>query len=312
MNRSVLSALGLAGALALVAAPAAAQHRRGGEERGGNGAGQRQQNQQGQQGQQDQHSQRQESRQAESRAEQPAQAPPAPRVEERAVPRQGVERAVPRQEVERTVPRQGVERAVPRQQGVERAVPRQQGPRVDDRRYDNRRYGYAAPRYIGPRYYSGRYSGPRYGGPSFTIAPRRFYRPYYVFRPRLSIGFGLWAGFPVTYYDPYYYPYDYYPYAAATPGYVAPPPGSINVQPNQPDQANMGGLSFTITPDTAEVWVDGNYFGTVGQFTPESEPLGMPAGRHHVELREPGYQVGSFDVDIVAGQVIPYQGQLEP
>jgi hypothetical protein len=37
----------------------------------------------------------------------------------------------------------------------------------------------------------------------------------------------------------------------------------------------------------------------------------MPAGRHHVELREPGYEVSSFDVDIVAGQVIPYQGQLE-
>jgi hypothetical protein len=287
----VLSALGFAGALALVAAPAAAQHRRGGEERGGNGSGKGQQNQE-----------RQESRQPESRAAQPAQAPPAPRVEERAVPRQGVERAVPRQEVERTVPRQG----------VERAVPRQQGGGVDNRRYDNRRYGYAAPRYIGPRYYSGRYNGPRYAGPLFSIAPRRFYRPYYVFHPRLSIGFGLWAGVPVTYYDPYYYPYDYYPYAAATPGYVVPPPGSINVQPNQPNQANMGGLSFSITPDTAEVWVDGNYFGTVGQFTPESEPLGMPAGRHHVELREPGYQVGSFDVDIVAGQVIPYQGELEP
>ncbi len=196
MNRSVLSALGFAGALALVAAPAAAQHRRGGEERGGNGSGKGQQNQE-----------RQESRQPESRAAQPAQAPPAPRVEERAVPRQGVERAVPRQEVERTVPRQG----------VERAVPRQQGGGVDNRRYDNRRYGYAAPRYIGPRYYSGRYNGPRYAGPLFSIAPRRFYRPYYVFHPRLSIGFGLWAGFPVTYYDPYYYPYDYYPYPLRLP-----------------------------------------------------------------------------------------------
>ena len=296
MNRSVLSALGFAGALALVAAPAAAQHRRGGEERG-NGGGQGQQGPQG--------PQRQESRQPESRAaQQPAQAPPAPRVEPGAVPRQGVERAVPRQGVERIVPQQGVERAVPRQQGA--GVDNR---RYDNRRYDNRRYGYAAPRYIGPRYYSGRYSGPRYAGPRFTIAPRRFYRPYYVFQPRFSVGFGLWAGFPVTYYDPYYSPYDYYPYAAATPGDIVPPPGSINVQQNQ---TNMGGLSFSITPDTAEVWVDGNYFGTVGQFTPESEPLGMPAGRHHVELREPGYQVSSFDVDIVAGQVIPYQGQLEP
>jgi hypothetical protein len=109
----------------------------------------------------------------------------------------------------------------------------------------------------------------------------------------------------VTYYDPYYYPYDYYPYYA-TPGY-APPAVTV-----QPDQANMGGLSFSITPDTAEVWVDGNYFGSVGEYGPSSQPLGLPAGRHHIELREPGYQVSSFDVDIVAGQVIPYQGELEP
>jgi hypothetical protein len=326
MNRSVLSALGLVGALALIATPAAAQHRRGGEERGngsgqgkeerGNGSGQGRQRQEGQQ--------RQESRQPESRAAQPAQAPPSPRVEAGAVPRQGVERAVPRQGVERAVPRQDVERAVPRQQGPRGDNQRNDNGRYDnqrndngrydnrrndDRRYDNRRYGYAAPRYVGPRYYSGRYYGPRYSGPRFTIAPRRFYRPYYSFRPRFSIGFGIWAGFPVSYYDPYYYPYDYYPYASATPGYVVPPQGSVNVQPNQ---ANMGGLSFSISPDTAEVWVDGEYFGSVGEFGPESQPLGLPSGRHHIELREPGYQVSSFEVDIVAGQVIPYQGQLEP
>jgi len=80
----------------------------------------------------------------------------------------------------------------------------------------------------------------------------------------------------------------------------------------QPNQSNMGGVSFDVTPDSAEIWVDGNYFGTVDQFTPSSQPLGLPAGRHHIELREPGFQVSSFDVDIVAGQVIPFQGQLEP
>jgi hypothetical protein len=158
------------------------------------------------------------------------------------------------------------------------------------------------------RAYSGRYYGPRYVGPRFSIAPRRFYRPYYAFRPRLNIGFGLWAGYPITYYDPYYYPYEYYPYATAQPGYTLPPSGSVNVQP---DQTRMGGISFQITPDTAEVYVDGNYFGTVGQFTPTSQPLGLTAGRHHIELREPGFEVTSFDVDIVAGQVIPYSGALE-
>ena len=255
MNRSTLVAFGFAGALALVAAPAAAQHHRDG------GSG----------GEHHDNAARGESRhESRSAPEGQRQSQPAPRQQE--------QHAAPRQE----------------QRQEQRAVPRQ----------DFR----ATPRTYAPRYYSGRYYGSRYVGPRFSIAPRHFYRPYYAFRPRLSIGFGLWAGYPVTYYDPFYYPYEYYPYATAQPGYPLPPTGSVNVQP---DQTRMGGISFQITPGSAEVWVDGNYFGTVGQFTPESQPLGLTAGRHHVELREPGYEVSSFDVDIVAGQVIPFSGALE-
>jgi len=62
-------------------------------------------------------------------------------------------------------------------------------------------------------------------GPGFvTAAPGRFYRPYYAFRPRLSLGFGLWAGYPIAYpygySDPYYNPYGYgygYGYGYASP-----------------------------------------------------------------------------------------------
>jgi hypothetical protein len=265
MNRSTLVAIGFTGALALLAAPASAQHRRNGGERHDTAAPR-----------------------TESRGERPreqAQAQPRQREEQRAAPRQE-QRAAPRQE----------QRAAPRQE--QRAAPR---------RYDNRRNGGS--------YYSGRYYGQRYAGPRFSSAPRRFYRPYYIFRPRFSIGFGISAGYPVTYYDPYYSPYDSYPYASVAPGGPGyPPQGSFNVQPNQPNQpnqANMGGLSFEITPDTAEVYVDGNYAGEVGQFTSGSQPLGLPAGRHHIEVREPGFDVTSFDVDIIAGQVIPYQGQLQ-
>ncbi len=212
------------------------------------------------------------------RAEAHQESHPAPRAESRSAPRQE-QRATPRQE--------------------QRAVPRQ------DLRSTQRDY---APSYA-PHYNNGgRYYGSRYAGPRFSIAPRHFYRPYYVFHPRLSLGFGLWAGYPVTYYDPFYYPYEYYPYATAQPGSPPAPAGSVNAGP---DQTRMGGMSFQITPDTAEVYVDGNYFGTVGQFTPSSQPLGLTEGRHHVELREPGYALSSFDVDIVAGQVIPYSGALD-
>jgi len=57
--------------------------------------------------------------------------------------------------------------------------------------------------------------------------------------------------------------------------------------------------------------VDGANIGTVGEFTSTSQPLGLLAGRHHVDIREQGYQTMSFDVDVVAGEVIPYQGAMQ-
>jgi hypothetical protein len=147
---------------------------------------------------------------------------------------------------------------------------------------------------------------------------RSYYRPYYSFRPRVSLGFGLWVGYPVTY--PYYaYPYPSDPYAY-DPYYGAPAPiygypaapvnpayGSVGVQPGA---ASEGGLSFDLTPTSAEVFVDGNYVGVVATFSPSSQPLTLAAGRHHIELRAQGYEVTTFDVDIAAGEVIPYQGSL--
>ena len=208
--------------------------------------------------------------------------------------------------------------------------------------------GRAMPRVIGSRVVPYRYDRPSYR--YYRPSPYRFYRPYYAFRPRLSLGFGLWVGFPIAYsygyYDPYYSPYGYpygysypypypayaYPYPAATyPAYLpssyppayppsaypsspypqpAYPPasGSVGVQPGQ---ADTGGVSFEITPSTAEVFVDGSFVGTVGEFTPTTQPLGMAAGRHHIEIRAAGYRTMALDVDIVAGQVIPYRGELQ-
>ena len=171
-----------------------------------------------------------------------------------------------------------------------------------------------------------------WNGRSWNVAPLHYYRPYYAFRPHFSLGFGLWSGYPVgwaypfyippyPYYPNYpYYPYPY-PYEPVGPGYsVAPPEDETpDTTPNEavgtagvePDQSNLGGMSFEITPSDAQVFVDGNYVGTVGEFTPTTQPLGVPSGRHHVEIRDSGYKTMAFDVDIVAGQVIPYQGQME-
>jgi hypothetical protein len=206
-----------------------------------------------------------------------------------------------------------------------------------------RSYAYGASRAYGTGFRGGVVVGrsvPRVIGPrAVRVAPVRFFRPYYVFRPRLSLGFGLWAGFPITYgdpyYNPYYVPYGYsysnpypaypYPYPVTSyptyspSGYPSsiypqsaypPPAGSVGVQPGQ-NQANTGGMSFEITPSTAQAFVDGSYVGTVGDFVATTQPLGLTPGRHRIEIRAPGYQTISFDADIVAGQVIPYQGVMQ-
>jgi hypothetical protein len=70
-------------------------------------------------------------------------------------------------------------------------------------------------------------------------------------------------------------------------------------------------MSFEIQPSDAQIYVDGRYAGTVGQFSPTSQPLGLTTGRHHIQITAPGYRAMEFDADIVSGEVLPYQGALE-
>jgi len=219
------------------------------------------------------------------------------------------------------------------------AVPRAYGNVQGGGGYRNDGNRYNGCQNYGSRNYGYRNYSYHNGHAYYYRPPVHFYRPYYSFRPRFSIGFGLWAGYPVpyaySYYDPFYYgsPYDYaypstpypaYPPSAPYPQSPYPPsqdsqspypqsvpdPNSIGVQPGQA-QANTGGLSFDITPSDAEVTIDGNFVGTVGQFTASSQPLGLSAGRHQVDVSAPGYRSIDFDVNIIAGQVIPYQGSME-
>ena len=177
--------------------------------------------------------------------------------------------------------------------------------------------------------------------PRVVVSSYRFVRPYYTFRPRVSLGLGLWVGYPVAfpyYYAgypypyPYAYPYPAYPYPPAP--YAYPPPPSAYPPPNpasgypsandpaagapqagnvsvQPGAANEGGISFEITPSDADVYVDGVNVGRVSDFGPASQPLSMAPGRHEIEIRRAGYQTLTFDADVHAGQVIPYEGTMQ-
>jgi len=143
--------------------------------------------------------------------------------------------------------------------------------------------------------------GRYYYNPSHVYgAPRVYYRPY-VFRPSFSIGFGIFAGYPVPYTYRYAAPIVVYGYRAPrVPVYVAP--GSTL----------YGGIALEVGPYDADVFVDGSYAGHVEDFDGSTQPLTVMAGTHRIEVQAPGYAPLVVDVTVQPGQVIPYRGDLRP
>ena len=133
---------------------------------------------------------------------------------------------------------------------------------------------------------------------------RVFSQPYYSFRPRLSLGFGLSVGYGVAYPFRYYDPSGFYNYRVRVlPGY-GPRTYSTGYY------SRVGGLSFDLDPYDADVFIDGDYVGVAEDFTPSQMPLTLPIGRHRVQLRAPGFRPVSFEVTVIGGRVIPYAGRL--
>jgi len=158
--------------------------------------------------------------------------------------------------------------------------------------------GYAARPYVARPYFSRPYVRP-FGW--VTYHSYRFSRPYYSFSPWLSLGWGLWIGTPVPY--PWGYMGNYQPRV-----FGDYPDGTNDVTA---DQASYGGASFDIQPSDADLFVDGEYVGTVGDFGPDSEPLTLAPGPHRIAIEHDGFRPMEWDVTVEPGQVIPYRGVLD-
>jgi hypothetical protein len=194
--------------------------------------------------------------------------------------------------------------------------------------------------YGGGGYYRG-YGRPYYGSPYYRGAYpyyNRGYYPYYraypYYYPGFSIGFGFgfpfgyssfYYGYPYSSPYPYNYPYSYpyasYPYPSSSYAYPAassayPPrdttyPGTSSSSPRSGvTVTTVGRVTLEITPGTAEVYADGDFVGVVDDFSASTPGLTLPPGRHHIEVRAPGYATMVLESDVQAGQVVPYRGSL--
>ena len=135
-------------------------------------------------------------------------------------------------------------------------------------------------------------------GFSASVVRGRVYSPRLIYprayRPGSSLGVGVFFGNPLPYryaYPAYGYDYGY--------GSVAP-------------AAAYGAISFALNPGDAAVYVDGTYVGVARSFEDGARPLSLAAGTHRIELDAPGYEPVAFEVNVVPGQLIPYEGSLQP
>jgi hypothetical protein len=166
-----------------------------------------------------------------------------------------------------------------------------QEPRYDDQRGytqpggGNGRYGYRG--YVRPPHYQ-------------PYRPYYFSRPYYGFRAHLHLGFGVWLGASVAYPWAYFGTYMPRVHGYSGQGYYGVAPG---VQ-------QYGGLSFDIQPSDADLFVDGEYVGAVGTFTPYGEPLTLWPGVHRIAIVRDGFRTMEWEVAVEPGRVVPYRGML--
>ena len=146
------------------------------------------------------------------------------------------------------------------------------------------------------------------------------------------VGGAVVFGAPIYPYYPFYpspYPYVYPEYGYPTVPEYYPPQSYEQPQTYGGDYGaggitaglstyfmelgnqNQSGMTFDVWPPTTEVLVDGVYVGIVQDFS-AGRALTVVPGMHRVDLQATGFRTATFDVALTAGQVVPYQGELQP
>jgi len=134
--------------------------------------------------------------------------------------------------------------------------------------------------------------------PPHAPPPSRTY--LYPFVPFVDFDFVYRFPYGVYPYSRYGYPYPPYRFAFPPPGCVA-----------QEIDAH-GSLRLDLPQREAAVLVDSFYVGVVDDFNGVTEHLNLTPGPHHLELRAPGYETVTFDVNIEAGRTITYRTPMQP
>lgn len=125
-------------------------------------------------------------------------------------------------------------------------------------------------------------------------AGRRTYAPRYDRSQGFFYGGGYSSGY-IT--DPF--------------GYISQPDSSAPVLDRYMREGDIGTgyLRLDVEPESAQVYVDGFYAGTVADFR-RSGGRALEVGPHRIEMRADGYDSQAVELRIRANDVLPYRGTL--
>jgi len=136
--------------------------------------------------------------------------------------------------------------------------------------------------------------------------------PWYV--PWYPYSFGLFYWDPFWWgstYSPYAYDAGAYGYDAGASGYDAGAYGYDSGGGSSSADYGVGSLKLKVKPNDAQVYVDGYFAGLVDDYDGMLQKLNLEVGPHHIEIRAPGYETLSVDVQIQRDETITYRGELQ-
>jgi hypothetical protein len=120
-------------------------------------------------------------------------------------------------------------------------------------------------------------------------------------------------GTPFRTHTPLFFPSGSTAYAPFVFGYqdsVAPDDSRRRTQSSLP-APSTGLLRLSLTPVTAQVFIDGYYVGTVEDIEAQ-RVLQLEAGPHRIEVRAPQYHTLTVDIRVLPHETVTYRGALEP
>lgn len=150
----------------------------------------------------------------------------------------------------------------------------------------------------GYRGYRGGYHG-YYGG---FHGYRGFYYPRFYGTFAFTWGTPFFWGFPFDYW-PYYYPYGWYGWdGGGYPAYY----GYDRVR-----REEQGALDLDLSPADTQVYLDGQYIGTVDDYDGWPQYLWLDPGTYDIVFYRDGYKTLARQVTIYRGLVVDWSDHLE-